>query len=283
MIAKRVDPRRTRRRTALLVALVVASVSTGLLAIDAVSRLFMECGSSTELVASSSEDVLIVALPGMTAQPSEQYAPVLDVLLTYGDVLLVDYGGPRADRFCRDKVVAVTTEAVQQADSRNHYQHVVFLGSSIGSSLSVDIIGRLQLAVVPSLVAICAPNGFGDLVSPFNNAGAVQYLPLGWVANRFNIDGTPYQTSFWKDQVAYIASHPAPEATSLDGQLESLTYVACDADEFVRPAAAEAWVSALTGADIMHVASAHVDYRGEPALWNKTLGDLLATLTEKEA
>lgn len=275
--------RRSRRRKALLITLVVVSVLACLVAVDATSRLFMKCDASTELVSSSAvDDALIVALPGMTAQPAEQYAPVMDALLAHGDVLLVDYGGPRADRFCQDVVVDVAARAVTQANTENHYAHVVFVGSSIGSLLAVDIIDRVDLSVLPSLVAVCAPNGSADLVRPLNNASALRYVPLGWLSNQFNPDGTPYRTSFWRDQVAYIATHVAPEASGLDDTLSSLTYVTCDSDEFVLPDAAQAWASAMAGAKVLHVASAHVDYRGQSDLWSQTLGGLVAAATEQE-
>lgn len=266
------------------IAMIVALWAT-FAGIESTSRAFMPCENTTTIIASTTgANNLVAGYPGMTAQFKEQFSPVLDVLLQYGDVLEVDYGGPKANLFCEDEVARDTAAAIEQAEANRHYEHVIMLGLSIGGMLSVDTVMYLGVDGVPvDLVPVCAPTTSGDLIWPLNLAGALKVLPFGWIGNQFNIDGTPYQTSFWRDQASYIAWHggPAPDSLADDRRVNSLTYVNCMLDtQYVKQSAGDTWVAAFPGATVINVLSGHVDFRGNTELWRQTFESLLTTLTE---
>jgi hypothetical protein len=247
---------------------------------DQATRGFIGHEVSVETEYSSGDDVdsLIVYLPGTTAGARESSESLLRTWLQYGDVLLVEYGD---GRFFGDEVVAKTIDAIRVAESGRHYDRLIFVGSSMGGLLSIDAVDNYTGDLPVSLVVVDAPTSSEDLVGLFGAAPALRALPFGPIWNGVDVDGTPYDTSFWRDQITYVVEHGVPERDSLDGKIENLIFLRCTRDnQFVRASAADRWVSAFSGAVVVDVDSGHVDYHGEPELWNRVFNDAFTELTE---
>lgn len=305
----------TKKAVKWLVAFVLTLVLT--LGIDFALRFTVKPRLSFGFVPSTDESskTLIVNMTGVLAHAHESAGPLLQEWEKFGDVLLVDYGDGRFD----SELVVERTSWVIARDIRSRainngekYQRVVFIGSSMGGRLSVDVVRELHKSfdadisgLQIDLLLLDAPADGSDLVNPF--ATASKYLYTGPILDHAHLThffaGMPkeeniepgvdrgylkervqgarsFDFSFFMDETRYIVKLEPLRANELDGLVDSVTYIRCNrANDVVKPGAADKWVLAFPETKIVELDSTHVGFAERPVTWKNLFHEQLGYLT----
>jgi len=254
---------------------------------------------------------LIIYLPGILAHGDDSSRSLIDTWLRHGDVLTVSYVGERFD------AAGVAKTVVRRLQNDLEHNQFVFVGSSMGGLLAVDIVDQMRLnpnrevLVSSSFVLIDSPSGSKDMLSGGNiGAPVMRLLPFGRMFNKLgaplmramlvppkdeNIeahldhdgiksqaieDMGKYPLSVWRDQLAYMAAHPALRPSSFAG-LNRLVYLRCDRNNETvqQPQAANRWARVSRELRIIGVDSTHCGYLERPMTWNQHFEQVLQDMT----
>lgn len=234
-------------------------------------------------------------MPGILAGGRSSSQGLSDSWRQHGDVLFVEYEGKR---FRAEQVI---DKVVGFLDTRRgaNYQHIVFIGSSMGGLLAYDVVQRLdaETRAKAALVAIDAPTSARDFQSPLDKTSQLmRVLPFGPIWNLLsrpvmglmtvppkeeNIEPgvnraelarrveemRGYPLSFWRDQVMYIITHGKLANGSLR-DIRRLVYVRSRRDiDTVRQQAYNVWSRASGDAVYIEADTTHVGFAERPRAW----------------
>lgn len=257
---------------------------------------------------------LSIYLPGLVAHGDDSSRTVLQTWLKYGDVLTVSYTGERFN------AADVIKNVVMRLRVDVGHDQFVFIGSSMGGLLAVDIIDQLRkdgntaTVAASSIIFVDSPSGSRDMLSGGNiGAPVLRFLPIGRAFNWLHLPMVPpkdkniedlldrdtikaqaikdmkkFPTSVWRDQLAYMAAHPALRASNFSG-LGQLIYLMCDRvvdgvqqNETVKqPQAAETWRNFVRGLLVIGINSPHCGYLERPRTWNQHFEKVLQNVTAR--
>lgn len=253
---------------------------------------------------------LIIYLPGILAGGEDSSQSLIETWLDHGDVLTVSYTGGRFDA---EDVVNTVVWSLKTAPKS--YLQFVFVGSSMGGLLALDVIDRLRrdrssVVAYSNLILIDSPSGSRDMMAGGNIAAPLMRLmPLPWLFNGIggwlmskmfmppkdeNIEGPKegfakiksralemmgkFPFAVWRDQLAYMAAHSSPKAADFQG-LRRIVYMRCDRNnETVRSQAAETWKRAAPELQVVGVDSTHCGFIERPSVWNRHFKELLGSM-----
>lgn len=244
---------------------------------DAFSRSTQEIFTRTidvvQLSNSGAKEVLVVYLPGVSANPTMVPETLINTWSKAGRVWGVHYTSPRF----RPEMVSffIASWILRSCKHNTEVRRVVLIGSSMGGLLAYDVQQQLRLDNVDiDLILVDAPTGPEDLHFPGNiGISLMRLLPFGPIWNKLHgpimkrlfvqpmedeIDkgvnrewldeyvrqGRTCPPSRWRDQAMYILNHEAPKADSIDA---SFIYIrSTKDDDTVRPEAADKWRQAVS-------------------------------------
>ena len=293
----------TKTIAAVIVIVIVVAVVD--FALHSVAR----SNASIEFVAAKDDvaNQLIIYMPGVIAPARDSAGPLLDVWLQYGDVLLVDYSDERFDSHI---VAKQTIKAIREKLRDYSYDSMLFIASSMGGRLSVDVAVGLHEFNPPALylLAVDAPMSSDDLLNPF--MGFAQLLRTGPIVDslgltyfaaappslenlepgvdqsevmrRVNV-ARSYKLSFLEDQAHYLGGLKALSEGELVDVFESIAYVRCTrANNAIDPQAVAAWSMAFPETTVIEVDSTHVGFAEWPKTWDNTFRSLLDSIPVKQ-
>ena len=264
---------------------------------DVAGRQLLDGSTSFSRVESTTSDsrVLFVHLPGILT--SRTPAETVSFWSEYGDVLLVGYTGSRFDGSATSEEVA---HEITARLSRDDYDTIVFIGSSMGGLVAYDTYARLDPSSADyRFILIDAPTRRADLQSPLDTISLGSYLWwAGPISNPFSslyFDATfvepkeeniepgvnrdqladyvahakSHPLSWAMDQNRYIIGHKPIEPGSLSGVRVLYMRSIRDTDT-VRQQAFDVWDAATGGtAEYLEVDSTHVGYVERPETWRE--------------
>jgi pimeloyl-ACP methyl ester carboxylesterase len=266
--------------------------------LDAGGRQFLSGTARFDFVQSRvvGSKTLFVYFPGILADGVTSSRELVPVWKQHGDVLLVSYDG---QRFEASQIVKKSVAKINYLIKTAGYEHVVFIGSSMGGLVSYDTIQQTTglKSVDVSLVPIDASTKRSDLQSPLDKvslgskiwwAGPISnlvskpYFNATFVApkegnieegvdrdrlNQIVEQSKSYPLSWSMDQNRYLISHDKLAPGSLRDV--RVVYVRSTRDtDTVRPCAFNAWNDVAGGnAVLVLVDSTHVGFNERPETW----------------
>jgi pimeloyl-ACP methyl ester carboxylesterase len=279
-----------------IIGVVLLLAGVGLL--DAGGRQFLSGAARFDLVQSRvvGSKTLFVYFPGILADGVTSSRELVPVWKQHGDVLLVSYDGRR---FNASQIAKESAAKIDSLIKTAGYEHVVFIGSSMGGIVSYDTIQHVTelRAVDVGMVLIDAPTKRADFQSPLDTvslgskvwwAGPISnlfskpYFNATFVApkeeniekgvdrdklNRIVEQSKSYSLSWSMDQNRYLISHDELAPGSLRNV--RVVYVRSTRDtDTVRPRAFNTWNEAADdNAEYIEVDSTHVGFNERPETW----------------
>lgn len=266
--------------------------------LDAGGRQFLSGTARFDFVQSrvTATKTLFVYFPGILVDGVTSSRELVSVWKQHRDVLLVSYDGRRFDA---SQIAKESAAKINSLIKTAGYEHIVFIGSSMGGLVSYDTIQQAAgfKSVDVSLVLIDAPTKRSDLQSPLDKislgskiwwAGPISnlvskpYFNATFVApkegnieegvdrdrlNQIVEQSKSYPLSWSMDQNRYLISHGEPDPGSLRNI--RTVYVRSTRDnDTTRPRAFNPWNDAAGGNAVrILVDSTHVGFNERPETW----------------